>query len=65
LAACEQADALAIMTPWPEFRQVPLEDIRAAMAGCLLLDPFGMVDRQRCTALGFRHFRLGTGPVSE
>lgn len=59
LAACQGVDALAVLTPWPEFRTVPLGEVRARMRGTVIIDPHGVLDRQQCMALGFRYRRLG------
>jgi UDPglucose 6-dehydrogenase len=58
LEACAGADALAIMTPWPQFGQVDLTAVRAAMGGRLLIDPFGCLDGH-AAGLGFSYFKLG------
>jgi UDPglucose 6-dehydrogenase len=59
IGACEGADVLLVMTPWPEFRDVPLDRVAKAMRGRTLIDPNGVVDGQRASALGFTHHRLG------
>lgn len=60
LAACSGADALAIMTPWPEFAQIDVAKIREHLRGRVIVDPFGVLDGTRCEALGLLHVRLGT-----
>lgn len=60
LEACRGADALVVMTPWREFSGIDAAAIREQMAGRVLIDPFGCLDRQRCQALGFTHLRLGS-----
>ncbi|MDP3723042.1 MAG: nucleotide sugar dehydrogenase [Candidatus Omnitrophota bacterium] len=60
LEACRDADALVVMTPWPEFSTIDVAQIREQMAGRVIIDPFGALDRQRCRALGLRHLRLGS-----
>jgi UDPglucose 6-dehydrogenase len=59
LEAARGADALAIMTPWREFSLAPLPELRTRMRGAHLLDPFGLLDRDACHALGFKYHRLG------
>jgi len=59
LAACRGAVAMVIPTPWPEFRGLDLEKIRGVMAGAVILDPFGLLNAARATALGFDYYRLG------
>ena len=63
LAACADADVLLVMTPWPEFRDVSLDRVAAAMRGRTLIDPNGVLDAGRAAALGFTHFRLGAPPL--
>lgn len=63
LAACEGADVLLVMTPWPDFREVPLDRVAAAMRGRTLIDPNHMLDAQRAAALGFIHHRLGVSSL--
>jgi UDPglucose 6-dehydrogenase len=57
--ACAGADALAVMTPWPEFTQIDLAAVRSAMRGRLLVDPYGCLDGGRAQGLGFSYFKLG------
>jgi UDPglucose 6-dehydrogenase len=59
LEAAREADALLIMTPWQEFSEVPLPEVRNVMRGTYVLDPFGVLDRDACLALGFNYRRLG------
>ena len=58
-AACDGADALVILTPWPEFTAANLGQVKELMRGRLLVDPFGACPADRVGALGFRHCRLG------
>jgi UDPglucose 6-dehydrogenase len=59
LEAAAGADALAVMTPWPEFAGVDLAALRRAMRGRLLVDPYTCLDGGRAAGLGFSYFRLG------
>ena len=59
LEACRGADALAILTPWPEFLQVALGHVRELMRGRLVVDPFGVLGHDACAAVGLSHVRLG------
>jgi UDPglucose 6-dehydrogenase len=59
LAACVGANALAVMTPWAEFAHVDLAMVRRAMAGRLLVDPYGCLDADLASRLGFHYFKLG------
>ena len=59
LEACQGADALAIMTPWPDFTQLDPQEIARAMRGDLLIDPYNVLDGKDCAAAGLRTFTLG------
>ena len=59
LEAAREADVLLIMTPWREFSEAPLPELKNLMHGTYLLDPFGALDRDACLALGFNYRRLG------
>ena len=63
LAACQDADALAVLTPWPEFRAVSLAEAKARMRGSVIIDPYGILDRQECQTHGFKYRRLGVPMV--
>jgi UDPglucose 6-dehydrogenase len=58
LAPCEGADALVIMTPWPQFRGLKPTDIAARLRGRVVVDPFSMLDRAAAAA-GLEHVVLG------
>ena len=60
LDAARTVDALIIMTPWSEFSSVDLRELRGAMRGQILVDPYGALDGDRCRALGFTYHRLGS-----
>jgi UDPglucose 6-dehydrogenase len=61
-SACDAAtgtDALAIMTPWSEFRSLAPADLARAMRGRLVLDPYRVLDRKAASAAGLDHRTLG------
>ena len=60
LDSCRGAHALAVMTPWREFASVDLGQVQELMAGRVVVDPLGALDGDRCAALGFSHFKLGS-----
>tara|TARA_B100001123_G_scaffold156794_2_gene181521 strand:+ start:10823 stop:12127 length:1305 start_codon:yes stop_codon:yes gene_type:complete len=64
LEAVKGADVLAVMTPWPEFQVVELETVMDVMRGRLILDPYGVLDGERCSRLGFVYRRVGTPAAS-
>jgi UDPglucose 6-dehydrogenase len=59
LDVCRDADVLVIMTPWKEFASVDVEEIRKAMRGRVIIDPFASLDGSRCAAAGFTYRRMG------
>lgn len=59
LDAARDAEALIIMTPWPEFASADLAQVQGLMRGRVIIDPFGVLSGQRCAALGFQYFQLG------
>ena len=59
LDAAKGADALAIMTPWPEFRELPCEDLARVMRGRFVLDPYRVLDARRAKAAGLDYHTLG------
>ena len=59
LEAATGADALAIMTPWPAYREVSPSDLRRVMRGRVILDPYRVLDGAAARAAGFDYFALG------
>ena len=59
LDAATGADALMILTPWPEFKIVPVHKIAKKMTGNIVLDPFGVLDANSCVENGIKQFVLG------
>jgi UDPglucose 6-dehydrogenase len=60
LAACDGADALVIMTPWPEFRSLAPADIAKRLRGKIVIDPYAMLKRDAVSAAGLTHIVLGS-----
>ena len=63
LEAARDADALAILTDWPEFRDVPLTQVEAVMRGSVLYDGRNVVSKAEAESVGFAY--LGVGRVSQ
>lgn len=64
--AAENADALALITEWNEFRQLNFERIRNAMRQPNLFDGRNLYDPQRMRKLGFYYYGIGrTGDNGE
>jgi UDPglucose 6-dehydrogenase len=62
LAAAEGVDALAIMTPWPAFREIKPADLARVMVGRAVLDPYRMLDGRAVVAAGLDYLTLGAPP---
>ncbi len=60
LEACTGVDAVAIMTPWPQFSSINMAEIKAAMKGRVVLDPYGVLDGNACAQAGLLYFKLGS-----
>lgn len=63
LAALAGADALMILTPWPQYRAIPCAEIAAAMRGRIVLDPYGVLDLAAAPAAGLDLYTLGRPPL--
>jgi UDPglucose 6-dehydrogenase len=62
LSCCQGADALAVMTPWPQFRTLAPADIAGRLRGRVVIDPFSVLDRAAAAAAGLDHVVLGAPP---
>ncbi|MBG0800310.1 UDP-glucose/GDP-mannose dehydrogenase family protein [Methylocystis sp. H4A] len=59
LAALEGADALMILTPWPAYRRVGVEEIARTMRGRIVIDPYRLLDPRAAAAAGLDYYTLG------
>ena len=59
LACCDGADALVIMTPWPQFRALRPSELVARLRGRVVIDPASVLDRAAAAAAGLQHVVLG------
>lgn len=59
LEACEGADALAVMTPWPQFARLDPRDIAERLRGKVVFDPYGVLKGADCRAAGLAYHTLG------
>jgi UDPglucose 6-dehydrogenase len=57
------ADAVAIMTPWPEFKSLEPAAMVREMRGRLLLDPYRLLAGAAVATLGLDYFTLGAPPL--
>jgi len=58
------ADALLLVTEWPEYRSLPWERLASSMGNPLILDGRNFLDRVQITAAGFRYLGVGRADVS-
>lgn len=63
LAAVAGADALMILTPWPQYRAVAPETIARAMRGRTVLDPYCVLDLALARKAGLDVYTLGRAPA--
>lgn len=59
MATVAGADALAILTPWPEFKSLDPAVLARAMKGRVLIDPYRVIDADKAVAAGFAYHTLG------
>ncbi len=60
-AALQDADALAIVTEWQEFRSPDFESIRAALRHSVIFDGRNLYDPALVERFGLRYFAIGRG----
>lgn len=63
MSALEGADALAIVTEWPEFRSPDFSAIRSKLNNPLLFDGRNMFDPRLVTAAGLTYYSIGRQPT--
>jgi UDPglucose 6-dehydrogenase len=59
LEAARGADALMILTPWPQYRSIAPVEVARRMAGRLVVDPYRVMDPEASEAAGLRYYTLG------
>ena len=62
LHAIAGADALMILTPWPQYKAIPPAAIAKTMRGRIVLDPYGVLDTRAARAAGLDYHTLGRAP---
>ena len=63
LEAATGADVIAIMTPWPVFRELDAAALAAKLAGTTVIDPYRMLDGAAMARAGLDYFTLGVPPL--
>lgn len=59
LACAEGADAVLIMTPWPEYKAIDPVALARAMRGRLVIDPYRVLDAAAAERAGLDYVTLG------
>ena len=59
LEAARGAEALMILTPWPQYKGIAATDIAKAMKGRIVLDPYAVLDRRKAKEAGLKVYTLG------
>lgn len=59
--AADGADALAIVTEWPQFRAPDLDSLRERLGQPIIFDGRNLYSPDRMKARGFRYFGIGRG----
>jgi UDPglucose 6-dehydrogenase len=59
VTALHGADALMILTPWPDYKAIAPAAIASAMRGRLVLDPYAVLDGEAARKAGLRYYTLG------
>lgn len=60
LAACRQADALAVMTEWDEFKAPDMGAVAACLRSRAIFDGRGIYDTAQLRAHGLAHYHVGS-----
>ena len=55
----QDADALVLVTEWPEFRNLPFRELARQMRFPLIVDGRNSLDRERVIASGFEYLGIG------
>ncbi len=57
----EDADALLLLTEWPEFKEVNFIQVRDSMRQAVIFDGRNMLDADKLEDMGFEYFGIGRG----
>ena len=64
MAVGEGADALVLVTEWPEFAEMDLAELAGAMRGTLLIDARNFLDAEKVRDAGLQYEGIGRpGPI--
>jgi UDPglucose 6-dehydrogenase len=57
----QDADALVVVTPWNEFKQLDMERVRDTMKNAIIIDGRNMYEPDKMQAMGFKYRGVGRG----
>jgi UDPglucose 6-dehydrogenase len=60
LDALTNADALMILTPWPQYREISAADVAKHLRGRIVIDPYRVLDPKTAVAAGLDYYTLGS-----
>ena len=63
-AAAERADAVVLVTEWPDYLGLDLSELRSRMRGDLILDGRNLLDPRAVEAVGLRYEGVGRSTVT-
>ncbi|MGO9361538.1 MAG: UDP binding domain-containing protein [Xanthobacteraceae bacterium] len=59
LQATAGAEALMILTPWPDYGRIAPAEISRSLRGRIVLDPYAVLDRKAAETAGLAYYTLG------
>ena len=63
--AAEGADAIVLVTEWPEFRALDLKRVKSVMRGSVFIDGRNMYEPEALRDLGFKYYGVGRGYAAQ
>jgi UDPglucose 6-dehydrogenase len=63
--AVEGADAVVLVTEWPEFRALDLGRVKTLMRGDVFVDGRNLYELEALRALGFKYYGVGRGYAAQ
>src|SRR5947207_168521 len=64
-AAVDGADAVVLVTEWPEFRALDLGRVKTLMRGAVFVDGRNLYEPEALRALGFHYYAVGRGYAAQ
>lgn len=59
MQVADGCDAIVLATEWPEFKSLPLDEIKSRMNGAILVDAVNIIDKQTVTDSGLAYIGVG------